>query len=434
MYAHHGPMGGARPMSMPPGAAPSFVPHPPGRSFQPPSQHSMQGMPPLGHRGAEQSFLETGPMLFGYGSQQQQHQKWLEMQGVRAPSSQQEVQPHGQQSSSSSPYAGSPAARNAAPAFLPMPAGGGGGNFMRRPDCQENFAEEECLDGQECGSDTTEPKAEHNFMGFDARPLLPLGLALTLLLGGVCMFFFEVPLMSRLTGWSETNWLIVLSPIYVITVACMAYSGLADPGQLRVDGGAQGQALMSADNVSSETNSEPPLPKRAHKSWQYERPIRRYDHYCRWLTNVIGLQNHREFFVMLVGLVVIAVLGIGIDSVLMFVMVHKSVKLKEVMIGLHLMYSVIMLVLAGPILKIHVGLVSRNELASEWRRNDFYIAAKCKRGENVPVNELSDDEFNDLFEHFKYDKKRNSWDRGCLKNCFIFWWTPRWHADQLGEF
>ncbi|CAE7257996.1 cdc48 [Symbiodinium natans] len=31
-----------------------------------------------------------------------------------------------------------------------------------------------------------------------------------------------------------------------------------------------------------------PNPRRAHKSWQYGRPIRRYDHYCKWLNNVIG--------------------------------------------------------------------------------------------------------------------------------------------------
>mmetsp|Transcript_67017 Transcript_67017/g.185163 ORF Transcript_67017/g.185163 Transcript_67017/m.185163 type:complete len:371 (+) Transcript_67017:486-1598(+) len=369
--------------------------------------------------------------------QQQQQQKWFEMQGARAPSSQHDVSVHGHglpPSSSSSPYAGSPAARQATPPSVPVPVTTGPTFASRRPECQENFAEEECLEGQECGSDTTEPKAEHLILGFDARPLLPLGLALSLMLGGACTLFFEVPLMSKLTGWSEAHWLVALSPVYVITVGCMAYAGCCDPGQLRADASSQGQALMSADNLSSETNSEPPLPKRAHKSWQYQRPIRRYDHYCRWLTNVIGLLNHREFFVMLVGLIVIAILGIGMDSMLMFMMVHKSVRVREVVIVLHLIYSVVLLVLAGPILKIHVGLVSRNELASEWRRNDYYIAVKCKRGKNIPVNELSDDEFNDLFEHFKYDKKRNSWDRGCLKNCFIFWWTSRWHPDQLGEF
>lgn len=59
---------------------------------------------------------------------------------------------------------------------------------------------------------------------------------------------------------------------------------------------------------------------------------------------------------------------------------------------------------------------------------------KCSRGENVPVNDLSDEEFNELFEQFKYDKKRNPWDRGCLKNCIAFWATRRWHPDELGEF
>ena len=32
---------------------------------------------------------------------------------------------------------------------------------------------------------------------------------------------------------------------------------------------------------------------------ELRQPIRRYDHYCRWLTNAVGLLNHREFVAML---------------------------------------------------------------------------------------------------------------------------------------
>lgn len=163
-------------------------------------------------------------------------------------------------------------------------------------------------------------------------------------------------------------------------------------------------------------------------------PIRRYDHYCRWLTNVIALLNHREFFAMLIGLVTIGALGIAVDVLLAISLVHKGFWVDEVLIVLHLGYSVALCVLASPILRIHMGLISRNELAAEWKRNEFYIAKKCKRGEQVPVNELSDEEFNDLFDYFVYDKTKNGFDRGCLKNCYGFWCIPRWHQDQLGEF
>lgn len=54
----------------------------------------------------------------------------------------------------------------------------------------------------------------------------------------------------------------------------------------------------------------------------------------------------------------------------------------EVLVVLHLGYSAALLALAGPILKIHAGLISRNELANEWRRNDFYIVVR-EQGEQV---------------------------------------------------
>jgi hypothetical protein len=87
-----------------------------------------------------------------------------------------------------------------------------------------------------------------------------------------------------------------------------------------------------------------------------------------------------------------------------------------------------------PILKIHAGLISRNELASEWKRNDFYIAKRCKRGVNVQVNELSDDEFNELFDEFEYDERRNNYDKGRCKNCMNFWCVSRWEKKQKGDF
>merc|ERR1712187_613096 len=130
------------------------------------------------------------------------------------------------------------------------------------------------------------------------------------------------------------------------------------------------------------------LPRRTHKSWQYKRPIRRYDHYCRWLSNCIGLLNHREFVTMLVGLAAISISGFIVDIMLAVTMFNKGFWDTELCIVLHLGYSVALLALAGPILKIHAGLVSRNEMAAEWRRNDFYIAKAAKRGTNVPVNDL----------------------------------------------
>merc|ERR1740130_1491710 len=107
--------------------------------------------------------------------------------------------------------------------------------------------------------------------------------------------------------------------------------------------------------------AKPPLPKRAHKTWLYRQPVRRYDHYCRWVTNCIGLLNHREFFFMVSGLVLIAVLGTAIDLVAMVAVFSRGTWPYRIAVLAHLFYSVVLMALAGPILRVHVGLVCRNE-------------------------------------------------------------------------
>lgn len=289
-------------------------------------------------------------------------------------------------------------------------------------ECEEECAEEECLDPDKCGNDNRPPKPEHLVCGWmDTRPLLPISLAVSTVIGMMVMMLLQLPLVSRLFDVSLVSLSCICLAFYGITLGCMTYAAFSDPGQMR-------------KHTSLASGGEVPLPRRAYKSWQYKRAIRRYDHYCRWLNNCIGLLNHREFFAMLVGLLAIAVLGIAVDVMLAISMINRGFWSVELLIILHLAYSIALLFLAGPIMRIHLGLVSRNELAAEWKRNDFYVARSMKRGEVMPVNDLSDDEFNALFDSFAYDPKRNAFDRGGLKNCFTFWCMPRWLPDQQGEF
>ena len=67
-------------------------------------------------------------------------------------------------------------------------------------------------------------------------------------------------------------------------------------------------------------------------------------------------------------------------------------------------------------------------------RNDYYVLTSARTGKSVPVKELSDDEFNERFDAFEYDKSRNAFDKDTLSNCWTFWCTPRWAPGQLGEF
>ena len=72
-------------------------------------------------------------------------------------------------------------------------------------------------------------------------------------------------------------------------------------------------------------------------------------------------------------LLLIAFLGMGIDLVLLSSFLgtiasqsftpHGIVSM--VLVALHLGYCLALLALAGPILRIHVGLISRNELAQD---------------------------------------------------------------------
>jgi hypothetical protein len=132
-------------------------------------------------------------------------------------------------------------------------------------------------------------------------------------------------------------------------------------------------------------------------------------------------------------------IGGVLDVVLGIMLVSKGVlmdhKVQASLIGAHIVYSAIVFYLEIPILKIHLGLISRNELASEWKRNEFYVARRCKRGRvNVHVNDLSDDEFNDLFDEFVYDPQRNCYDKGRAANCWTFWCKSRWPTKVRGDF
>jgi len=151
--------------------------------------------------------------------------------------------------------------------------------------------------------------------------------------------------------------------------------------------------------------------------------------------NCIGLLNHREFIVMVSGLVAIGVCGALLDLFLVAAMARQGgAWIEALLLLLHLAYSVCLVSLAGPIFRLHVGFISRNELANEWKRNDFYVITRARTGESVPVNDLSDDEFNERFDAFEYDKKRNAFDKDPFSNCWTFWCTPRWAPGQLGEF
>ena len=290
---------------------------------------------------------------------------------------------------------------------------------------KESHADEGWLDDDKSGSEDKGPTEDYMFFGFDLKPVLPVCLSVSTVIGGLCMLLVQIPMLSRITILSQVWLSAPFVVVYGIVLGCMAYCAWADPGQVKQPIGAVGGMDI-----------EEGIPRRAHKSWQYSRPIRRYDHYCKWLKNVIGLLNHREFVIMVAGLLLIGVLGIMVDIWLAILIAEKGFFKFEIVVALHLGYSVALLKIDWPILKIHFGLISRNEMAQEWKKKDHYVANNTSIGDNVPVEDLEDDEYNELFDRdsFVYDRTKNPFDNGCFTNCLNFWCQPRWTSDEKGEF
>ena len=143
---------------------------------------------------------------------------------------------------------------------------------------------------------------------------------------------------------------------------------------------------------------------------------------------------------MLGGLSSIAVLGMVVDALLGVLMIAQKGLVESTqtstILALHLIYSVILLKLVLPIIRIHIGLISRNEMGIEWKNHRHNVANDTSRGDNIYVHELDDEEFNELLEGgaFVYDASRNPFDQGCLVNCWTFWCQARWTSDAKGEF
>jgi len=312
------------------------------------------------------------------------------------------------------------------------PGGGStyGGAGAAKLDCQDQQCVEEECDPEECGDENRPPRDDNYTCGIDRRPLLPVLLITSTVFGALCMLMLQFPLVRDLLKGAYGIRAVFLF-IYAVTLGCMGYCAVCDPGQLQLEDRRPVSASNKEDHAMTE---DPPLPKRAHKTWLYKLPIRRYDHYCRWLTNCIGLLNHREFVLMCIGLVTLGMLGSFLDFVLVLATARGGGEwLVNCFLLVHLAYSVALTTLAYPILRLHIGFVSRNELANEWKRNEFYVV-RSSSGKTVAVNDLSDDEFNDRFDSFQYDGSRNTYDKGLSVNCWRFWCVPRWKRGQLGEF
>eukprot|EP00439_Symbiodinium_sp_Y106_P008488 s13121_g1.t1 len=99
--------------------------------------------------------------------------------------------------------------------------------------------------------------------------------------------------------------------------------------------------------------------------------------------------------------------GVGLDGYLAVLLAQKGMWEAEIAVVLHLAFSVILLAIEVPIVRIHIGLVSRivgdiivgsGHLYNEWKNNVHYVANHTSQGDGIPVHELDDEEYNQLFD------------------------------------
>ena len=110
----------------------------------------------------------------------------------------------------------------------------------------QEFCEEGLQHDEEYDEEGQGPSLEYTFWGIDFKPNLPGILALSTILGAVCMMTVQVPTLSRVTLMSQAVLSAACSVLYVVTLGCMTYCAFADPGQVKRTRNAQLVAVSQA--------------------------------------------------------------------------------------------------------------------------------------------------------------------------------------------
>ena len=71
---------------------------------------------------------------------------------------------------------------------------------------KESCAEEGWLDDDKFGAEDKGPSEDYTFFGVDLKPMLPVALAVSTVIGGLCMLLVQIPMLSRFTTLSQV-WL-----------------------------------------------------------------------------------------------------------------------------------------------------------------------------------------------------------------------------------
>ena len=67
---------------------------------------------------------------------------------------------------------------------------------------KESCADEGWLDDDKSGAEDKGPSEDYTFLGIDLKPVLPVCLAVSTVIGGLCMLVVQIPMLSRFTTLS----------------------------------------------------------------------------------------------------------------------------------------------------------------------------------------------------------------------------------------
>ena len=146
-------------------------------------------------------------------------------------------------------------------------------SVVERAEKDEQLLPEESSSDSE--QEAKDPTKDYVYFGIDMKPVLFVVLVVSTILGAIGMFLVHVPMLEHYGLASRVHLSSCFVPVYLVTLSCMMFCAWADPGQItkanKVDGNDLEKGIV--------------MPRRAHKTWQYSLPVRRYDHYCRFVRN-----------------------------------------------------------------------------------------------------------------------------------------------------
>ena len=91
---------------------------------------------------------------------------------------------------------------------------------------EESCAEEGWLDGDKFGAEDKGASEDYTFSGVDLKPVLPVALAVSTVIGGLCMLLVQIPMLSCFTTLSQVWLSAPFAVAYGIVLGCMAYHGV----------------------------------------------------------------------------------------------------------------------------------------------------------------------------------------------------------------